>query len=598
MHYVGLDLAWGEKKPTGVAVVDADGRLLHVSSQTDDASIVAALSAYPIGACLVAIDAPLVVTNPTGNRPAEKALNKDYRAFQAGAHPANTGKPEFRGVPRGARLAAALGLDIDPHSSAERRAVEVYPHPATIALFRLGKTLKYKARTGRTATDLQLALLQLMNLVETLRGAEPALYVADHQGWRDLFKQVESAQRKSELRRVEDQVDAVLCAYIAMFAQTRPESTTLYGDVETGYILTPTLPQGHRPSSDPHPSIDSAARRAVRLYEEQRPAALAVTDAYTALVTELLDDAGINYLSVTGRTKSIASFAVKAHRRVDGRPEFSDPMREITDQIGVRVITYVHSDVSAVADLLAAQLTLLDDRDMGRETAQEGRFGYSSRHLLVETGPTDAPSVCTGQRASVQVRTVLQHAWAEFEHDIRYKGTVPPEHARDLDRRFTLAAGLLELADREFSTIRDRLQESMGEQQGEADEDDPRITAQDLASFLAGRFAGAGWSRTDHYEWISGLLLEVGVTSLQELGELLARVDTAAINTGMDYRYPPGAVRRLDDALLHVFGQRYIGLSGNAERRDGLSARLERLRARVPEPVQASTGEDPARRSR
>ena len=53
-----------------------------MSSQTDDASIVAALSAYPIGPCLVAIDAPLVVTNPTGNRPAEKALNKDYRAFQ------------------------------------------------------------------------------------------------------------------------------------------------------------------------------------------------------------------------------------------------------------------------------------------------------------------------------------------------------------------------------------------------------------------------------------------------------------------------------------------------------------------------------------
>jgi PmbA protein len=45
--------------------------------------------------------------------------------------------------------------------------------------------------------------------------------------------------------------------------------------------------------------------------------------------------------------------------------------------------------------------------------------------------------------ASIQLRTVLQHAWAEFEHEIRYKGTVPSEHASDLDRRFTLAAGLL-----------------------------------------------------------------------------------------------------------------------------------------------------------
>ncbi|MGB3827674.1 MAG: DUF429 domain-containing protein [Ornithinimicrobium sp.] len=581
MHYVGLDLAWGENKPTGVAVLDSGGHLLHVSSQTDDATITAALSPYLSGPCLIAIDAPLVVTNPTGNRPAEKALNQDYRTFQAGAHPANTGKPEFRGVPRGARLARALDLDMDPHSTAERRAIEVYPHPATIALFRLGRTLKYKQRAGRTATDLRLALLQLMHLVETLKGADPPLSVAHHQGWRDLFAQVEAAQRKSELRRVEDQVDAVLCAYVAMYAQLRPDSTTVYGDFDTGYIITPSLPAGHVPSTDPHPSIDSPARQAVRAFEEQRPSILGVTDAYTELVTALLDDAGINYLSVTGRTKSVASFAVKAHRRVEGRPEFSDPMRQITDQIGVRVITFVHSDVSAVADLLAAQMTVLDDRDMGQETAREGRFGYASRHVLVAADDEDQVRAVGRHRASVQVRTVLQHAWAEFEHDIRYKGTVPQEHAPDLDRRFTLAAGLLELADREFSTIRDRLQESMTDQHAESDEDDPRISAQDVASFLAGRFADAGWSRTDHYAWISGLLLELGVTSLQELGTLLTRVDTRAVNEGMDYRYPPGAVRRLDDVLLHIFGERYISLSGNAERRDALRVRLDRLRAKV-----------------
>ncbi len=584
MNYIGLDLAWGEKKPTGVAVVDSQGRLMHVSSQTDDASIIAALSAYAKGPCLIGVDAPLIVTNATGNRPCEKELNKDYRAFQAGAHPSNTGKPEFRDQPRGARLAVAMGLDMDPHSTADRRAIEVYPHPATIALFRLGRTLKYKQRTGRTATDLRLALLQLMHLVETLKGAQPALHVVDHQNWRDLFAQVEAAQRKSELRRVEDQVDAVICAYVAMYAHTRPDDTTIYGDVETGYIVTPSLPQGHGPSTDPHPSIDSPARHAVRIYEQQRPTILDVTDAYTDLITAMLDDAGINYLSVTARTKSVASFAVKAHRRVDGRPEFSDPLREITDQIGVRVITFVHSDVSAVADLLAAQMTVLDDRDMGRETAQEGRFGYSSRHVLVAADTPDYRSPVAGHRASVQVRTVLQHAWAEFEHDIRYKGTVPEAFAPDLDRRFTLAAGLLELADREFSKIRDRLQESMTDRHVDADEDDPRIGAQDLASFLAGRFADAGWSRTDHYEWIAGLLLEVGVTSLQELGTLLASAGTVAINEAMDYRYPPGAVRRLDDALLHTFSEQYIDLSGNAERRDALRARIDRLRLRVEAP--------------
>ena len=88
------------------------------------------------------------MTNPTGQRPCEAALNRDFAKFEAGAHPSNTGKPEFAKARAARRLAAALDLDIDPHSPRPRRAIEVYPHPATVALFRLGRTLKYKAKTG------------------------------------------------------------------------------------------------------------------------------------------------------------------------------------------------------------------------------------------------------------------------------------------------------------------------------------------------------------------------------------------------------------------------------------------------------------------
>jgi putative GTP pyrophosphokinase len=311
------------------------------------------------------------------------------------------------------------------------------------------------------------------------------------------------------------------------------------------------------------------------------------TDQYVALVTTLLDDAGINYLSVTGRAKSVASFAGKAERLDGADRVYSDPLQQITDQIGVRVITYVRSDVSAVADLLSDQLAVLDDRDMGQVTASEGRFGYASRHLLVALDPArptpPSSDAMRGHSAQVQVRTVLQHAWAEFEHDIRYKGTIPEEHAPDLDRRFTLAAGLLELADREFSAIRERLRATgpdvPRQGDGAADVADPRISAQDLATFLAGQFPESGWSRADHYAWISGLLLELGITSLDELAGLLGSIDRAAIDARMAYRYPAGAVRRLDDALLAVFGSQYLGLHGNAHREVLLKARLDRLRA-------------------
>ncbi|MGH3370873.1 MAG: DUF429 domain-containing protein, partial [Nocardioidaceae bacterium] len=393
-------------------------------------------------------------------------------------------------------------------------------------------------------------------------------------------------------RKVEDQVDAVVCAYVALHAERRPELTTIYGHLATGYIVTPALPEGHRPSprvrrgpeEEPEPSTGGRdpVRSAVRTYAATQPELREATERYVALVTTLLDDAGINYLSVTGRAKTVASFAAKADRSVNGRPVFGDPLEEITDQIGVRVITYLHSDVAAVADLLGDQLTVLDDRDLGQETAREGRFGYASRHLLVALDPARGTpptyDVLRGRRAQVQVRTVLQHAWAEFEHAIRYKGTIPEEHVPDLDRRFTLAAGLLELADREFSLIRDRLQATITELHPEADVTDPRISAQELATFLAAQYADAGWSRTDHYAWVSGLLLELGITSLDELAGLLASVDSTAINARMGYRYPPGAVRRLDDALLAIFGERYLGLHGNSHRETLLRARLDKLR--------------------
>ncbi|WP_199254231.1 bifunctional ribonuclease/(p)ppGpp synthase [Mycolicibacterium mengxianglii] len=567
MYFIGLDLAWGPRKPTGVAVVDDGGRLVYLGTASDDASIRAALEPYADEDCLVGIDTPLIVENATGQRPAEKALNADFGKFQAGTHPSNTSRPEFAGTPRGARIADALDLDIDPASTAGRRAIEVHPHAATVALFRLGRTLKYRAKPGRAVAQLRSEMLRLMDHIEDLARATPPLRAADSAAWADLRDDVERATQRSELRHAEDCVDAVLCAYIARYALANPDDVTIYGDAETGYIVTPTLPSDLTPA--PPESTPGAVQEAIATYAQRRPGLIASTAHYLELVTALLDDAGINYLSATARTKTVASFAAKADRSADGERLYTDPLTEITDQIGLRVITYLLDDVSAVATLLSDGMRLLDDRDMGRETASEGRWGYASRHLLVAVEGEQQP-------ASIQIRTVLQHAWAEFEHDVRYKGSVPEGDAPDLDRRFTLAAGLLELADREFSAIRDRLRSaSPAEEEGPSD--DPRIATPVLATYLGNRFPDAGWSRTDHYSWISGLLLELGIDGLDDLESVLDRVDTDAVNAAMDYRFPPGAVRRLDDVLLKEFGERYINLHGNAHRVAQLQARAAKL---------------------
>src|SRR5581483_6314403 len=200
MHFVGVDLAWGEINQTGVAVVDADGRLLTIGTAQTDANIADALAPYIEEECLVAIDAPLIVRNATGHRPCETALNRDYQKFDAGAHPANMGKREFAQTPRAARLADALGLD----------------------------------------------------------EATPRLRVNHYAAWVELRNRVAAATRQVQLDSAEDPVDAVLCAYIALYAHRRPEDVTLYGDFDTGYIVTPTLPSHLAPMPRPRPIAESS----------------------------------------------------------------------------------------------------------------------------------------------------------------------------------------------------------------------------------------------------------------------------------------------------------------------------------------------------
>ena len=107
----------------------------------------------------------------------------------------------------------------------------------------LSRTLKYKNKPGRDLELLRDQLLLLMGHVERLRDADPPLHLTG--SWDALRAGVEGAARKVDLRRAEDQVDAVVCAYVALLAERRPGDLTTYGDFETGYIVTPTLPDAY-----------------------------------------------------------------------------------------------------------------------------------------------------------------------------------------------------------------------------------------------------------------------------------------------------------------------------------------------------------------
>ncbi|MDP7707436.1 DUF429 domain-containing protein [Mycobacterium sp. TY815] len=252
MNFIGLDLAWGSRTPdpghipnrTGIAVLNSGGYLTYLGTHVFDDDIVATVSPYARGSCVVAIDAPLKITNQDGQRLAETTLGRDFARFDAGANSANIAR--FSADPRGARLARALDLDIDPHSARPRRAIEVYSHPATVALFQLGRIFKFKKGTPAQRKP---EMLRYIRAIESLASAPVPIHVVEHDEWNDLRRAVEKAERQLELNRAEDQIDAVMCAYVAVYAQHRPDDVTIYGDFPAnGYILTPTLPRDIEPT--------------------------------------------------------------------------------------------------------------------------------------------------------------------------------------------------------------------------------------------------------------------------------------------------------------------------------------------------------------
>lgn len=153
MRYLGVDLAWGEKKRTGLAVLGSDGALLSSTAVRTDDEIAAFVEEHASGPVVTAIDAPLVVPNETGQRDCERLLNAEFGRYRAGAHPSNRSRAWFVPEPRGARLARRLGWEIDPsmRPDGERSvAIEVYPHPAMVSLFDLPTVIPYKNKRGRT----------------------------------------------------------------------------------------------------------------------------------------------------------------------------------------------------------------------------------------------------------------------------------------------------------------------------------------------------------------------------------------------------------------------------------------------------------------
>lgn len=221
-------------------------------------------------------------------------------------------------------------------------------------------------------------------------------------------------------------------------------------------------------------------------YKENRQNYINLANKVENIIKELLDSGGVTYYSISSRAKDLDSFINKAQK-----DKYQDPKQQIQDLAGIRVITYVRSDVIKVCEIIKP-LFKIDEKNSVDKSNELGKdkVGYRSVHYIATL--SDERVILPEYKPyknfpfEIQVRTLLEHAWADITHDRSYKfsGNFPPEF--DIERRFSLASATLELVDREFDSIVSTLNayEKETEEKTKNGQYDSPINATSLENYL------------------------------------------------------------------------------------------------------------------
>ncbi len=199
-------------------------------------------------------------------------------------------------------------------------------------------------------------------------------------------------------------------------------------------------------------TIRSITARFVRRYEREFRQYKKAAKVAGKLVRTILSDSQVQIHLTTSRCKKPESLLLKLRKK-----KYRRPGRQLTDIVGVRVITYFENDIPSIVGLLLHELEVNHHKSEDKRTKLNlTEFGYLSVHLIARTkgrwarSPAFAP--IRGMWFEIQVRSILEHAWAEIEHEIVYKSAI--RFPEEIKRRFARLAGALEILESEFVALR------------------------------------------------------------------------------------------------------------------------------------------------
>lgn len=187
----------------------------------------------------------------------------------------------------------------------------------------------------------------------------------------------------------------------------------------------------------------------IHQFLEQRPdyEQLCVEIAY--ILKRRLGALGIEVSTVTWRAKTLNSFLEKIERK-----KYANPFAEITDFAGVRVVYLYNDDLQAIEKAVREEFEVIEKVDKLNDKGVD-RFGYGAIHFIVKLGEGSSGARYDDLKnlvCEIQVRTVLQDAWAIIDHHLVYKNE--SDVPTPLQRKLNSLAGLFETADDQFNRLR------------------------------------------------------------------------------------------------------------------------------------------------
>lgn len=278
----------------------------------------------------------------------------------------------------------------------------------------------------------------------------------------------------------------------------------------------------------------------IREYGELQPQYDDLACRVRSLIEELLNEEGISIQLVECRAKTVESLEETVCR--PGK-NYNHDLAQLPDLAGVRVIAHYLSDVETINSIIRRTFDVIEaESDDKADSLNVDQFGYRSVHFVVlqKQERVDLPEWkrFSGMKVEIQVRTVLQHAWAAVSHALSYKHE--EDVAKPLRRKLNRLSGLFELADEQFCELRGDREAltARNDQRIRSGNFDIEVTPENLSSYIDNTGADAtyhtfaqdiGWSvvpfchnsRHDDYVDLAGICDLVGIETLAEFHEFI-----------------------------------------------------------------------------